>query len=254
MKIKKILALSLALITAVSISTGCGSKKQIVMATNAEFPPFEYITDKGLIGEFSGIDIAISLEIADKLGKELKVENMQFTSVLAAVPSGNADFAAAGMTADDERRESMDFSIPYFTAVQYIIVKGDNDSIAFAGDIVDKRVGVVQGYTGEKVCIDDLKVTNLMSYKSGMEAVADLKLDRLDVVVIDSHTALAMVNLNPELKIVEDSAAFESEQYAIAVKKGNTELLNTINEVLQDLIDSGKLNEFVATYTKETME
>ncbi len=253
MKFKKVVATILACVTCVTALSACGGGANTVkVATNASFPPFEYITSNGLVGNISGVDIAISLEIAKELNKELVVDNMEFLSVLAAVPSGNVDFAAAGITADDERRESMDFSIPYYTAMQYIIVKADNTTINSAADILDKNVGVVQAYTGEKACID-MGVTNLSSYKSGMEAVQDLKQGRLDAVVIDSHTAEAMVALNSDLKNVVDEAAFESEQYAIAVKKGNTEMLNTINKVLQRLIDNGDIEQFVIKYSKETI-
>jgi polar amino acid transport system substrate-binding protein len=271
MKKKKVAALALILIVGVCLLSGCGTdtgtatvsetaeappteSTEIIMATNAAFPPFEYTTDKGLVDQFSGVDIAISMEIANALGKELVVQNMEFTSVLAAVASGSVDFSAAGMTANDERRQSMDFSIPYYTAMQSIIVKNENTSVASAQDIIDQTVGVVQGYTGEIVCAEVLKVTDLKIYKTGMEAVADLKRDVLDAVVIDSHTATAMVSLNSDLKIIEDSEAFGTEEYAIAVKKGNTELLETIDTVLEEMISSGKIDALVAEHAAATLE
>ena len=225
----------------------------LVMVTNAEFPPFEYVTDEanGVVGEFAGVDVAIAKAIADSLGKELKIQNMEFTSVLLAIPQGKADFAAAGITANDERRESMDFSDPYYVATQYIIVAEDNADIASAADLMDKAVGVVETYTGEMIC-RDMGIANLTSFKRGVEAVNELKNGKLDAVVIDSHTALALIAANADvaLKYVADADAFETEEYAIAVQKGNTELLDAINEVLAQLKADGTIDVFVATYTQ----
>ncbi len=219
----------------------------IKMATNAEFPPFEFVTNQGLVDTFDGIDVAIGVEIAKALGKQLEVENMDFEAVLAAIPTDNADFAAAGLTANDERRKNMDFSDTYFNATQYIIVKADNDGIKSAADFTDKRVGALAGYTGEKVCLT-LQIGSLESFKKGVDAISALKSNLVDAVVIDSHTAIAMVAKNPDLKIVEDPTVFESESYAIAVKKGNTELLDAINKVLADMKSTGKIDELTAKY------
>ncbi|MDR2904131.1 MAG: transporter substrate-binding domain-containing protein [Clostridiales bacterium] len=229
---------------------------QLIVGTNAAFPPFEYIMENGIVDNFSGVDIAISKEIADALGKELVVQDMEFTAVLAAVSSGNVDFGAAGLTADDERRQSMDFSIPYYTAMQSIIVKKDNATITSAEDIKPLVVGVVQGFTGQSVCEDELMIpeSNLKVYDIGMAAVADLKRDAVDAVVIDSHTAAAMVSLNSDLKIVEDPETFSTEEYAIAVQKGNTEMLDAVNGVLKEMIESGKIDALVAEHGAATME
>ncbi|MDR1208820.1 MAG: transporter substrate-binding domain-containing protein [Clostridiales bacterium] len=242
-------ALSAAIIASAAGCSGGGG--YVTVATNAEFPPFEYIDNSGgIVENYSGIDIAISNEIAKELGKELKVLDIDFEAVVAAAQNDRADFAAAGLTADDERSPIVDFSIPYYVAAQNIIVPDSDTAITSARDILDKRVGAAQGFTGEKVC-RELGVSNLTTYKNGMQAVADLKNGKLDCVVIDSHTAVAIVARNTGLRIVTDADAFEQEFYAIAVKKGNTEMLNTINSVLERLMSDGSLDKFVVEYSNE---
>ena len=255
MKMKRVATALLAVVISLSAFAGCGKKKDVItMVTNPEFPPFEYLTseENGIVGKFSGVDIAISKAIADSLGKELEIQNMEFTAVLMSVSQGKADFAAAGITASDERRESMDFSDTYYVATQYIIVKEDNTTITSAADLMDKAVGVVESYTGETQC-RNMGVANLRSFKRGVDAVNELKSGRIDAVVIDSHTAVALIQANTDvaLKYVTDPSVFESEEYAIAVKKGNTELLESINEVLAQLKADGKIEEFVALYTQD---
>lgn len=245
---KKAIGAVLAMIICVTALAGCGgSGKTVTMGTNAEFPPFEYAEGDG----YSGVDVAIANEIAKEMGAKLKIEDMPFESLLLALPTGNVDFVAAGMSIDETRKESVDFSIPYYTATQYIIVREDGPAIASANDIIDKKVGVVSEYTGEKICMDTLKIQDLESYRKGTDAVLALTQSKVDAVVIDSHTAIALVNQNKGLTIVKDSAVFENEEYAIAVNKGNTEMLNTVNKVLEKLIKDGKINEFVAKYTVE---
>jgi len=254
MKMNRVAAVLMTAVLGLSVLAGCAEKGDITMVTNAEFPPFEYITDaaNGVVGEFAGVDVAISKAIAEKLGQTLVINNMEFTSVLLAVSQGKADFAAAGITADDERRQSMDFSDTYYVATQYIIVAEDNEDILSAADLLDKTVGVVESYTGEKQC-RDMGVVDLKSFRRGVDAVNELKNGKLDAVVIDSHTALALIAASNEvaLKYVTDPAVFETEEYAIAVQKGNTKLLNTINEVLAELQADGKIDEFVATFTQD---
>jgi len=244
MKMKRIAALLCAAIVGLSTFAGCKDNSKIIMATNAEFAPFEYVYN----GEIAGVDVDIATAIAAKLGKKLEILNVDWNSVLVAVPSGKADFAASGMSVKPERLESMDFSDPYYVATQYIIVHETNDTITCAADIKDLIVGTVDGYTGQNVC-QDLGFTNIKGYKRGVDAVAELKNGKLDAVVIDSHTAIALIKENPGLKYVDDPAVFESEEYAIPVKKGNTELLNTINSVLAELKAAGKIDEFIALHT-----
>lgn len=251
-KTTKLLTMTLAMVTAACTLTACGGGSSkgdaITFGTNAEFPPFEYVTSSGVIGEFDGIDMAIAKQIAEDNGMTAKMENMEFDSLLVALQNGQIDAVVAGMTATDERRETVDFSTPYYTATQVMIVREDSD-IAAAADMADKKICVIQGYTGE-VCVQDMGYP-YEAFKKGTEAIMELVNGKCDVVVIDSATAQKYVGDNEGLKIVEDSGAFESEEYAIAVQKGNTELLDKINKSIDKMIADGTVNELAAKYTEE---
>lgn len=258
-KLKKIIALGLVAVMTFSFAA-CGGKEDsssssssssssnggtITFGTNAEFPPFEYVTSEGSIGEFDGIDMAIAKKIGEDLGKEAKINNMEFDSLLLALDNGQVDAVIAGMTVTDERKEAYDFSTPYYTATQVMIVKEDSD-IQKASDMADKKIVVIQGYTGES-CVQEMGY-KYEAFKKGTEAILELVNGKCDVVVIDSATAEKFVGDNQGLKIVEDTEAFADEKYAIAVKKGNTELLNQINASVQKLLDDGTISELSAKY------
>jgi polar amino acid transport system substrate-binding protein len=155
------------------------------------------------------------------------------------------------MTITDERKEAVDFSVPYYTATQVMIVKEDSD-IATAADMADKKICVVQGYTGE-VCVSEMGYP-YEAFKKGTEAVMELVNGKCDVVVIDSATAAKYVSDNEGLKIVEDSSAFESEEYAIAVQKGNTELLDKINASIEAMLADGTISDLAVQYTEAETE
>lgn len=245
----RFLAFVLAMVTLALSFTGCGKKddeNKIKFGTNAEFPPFEFVASNGLIGEYDGIDIAIADLISKDNGKTAEIVNMEFDSLLIALENGQVDAVIAGLTVDPERAEKVDFSVPYYQATQVMIVK-EGSSIAKATDMEGKRIAVIQGYTGEK-CVKDMGY-KYESFKKGTDAVMELVNDKADVVVIDSATASKYVADNDGLKIVEDSTVFENEEYAIAVKKGNKELLDKINASLQELIDSGKIAELGDKYS-----
>lgn len=250
--ILKMAALSVAAVLCVGMVSGCGEskKEKLVMGTNAAFEPFEFTTTNGLLGEFDGIDVAIAMEIAESMDKELVIEDMEFDGLLASVQTGKVDMAVAGMTIDEERLKSVDFSIPYFTATQVMVVAADNTDITKAEDLKnDKKVGVVIGYTGDTIVTDTLAIAegNITRANRGIDAVQDVKNGKLDAVVIDSYTGKALAEKNG-LKVVEDPEVFESEEYAIAVAKGNTELLNAINTKLEKMLTSGEISEIAQKY------
>lgn len=220
----------------------------LTFGTNAEFPPFEFVAASGVIDQYDGIDMAIAKQIAEDNGMTAAIENMEFDSLLVALQNGQIDAVIAGMTVTDERKEAVDFSSPYYTATQVMIVKEDSD-IAAAADMADKKICVVQGYTGE-VCVNEMGYP-YEAFKKGTEAVMELTNGKCDVVVIDSATAQKYVNDNEGLKIVEDASAFESEEYAIAVKKGNTALLNMINSAIEAKLADGTISELGVQYTEE---
>ena len=252
MKAKKLIALALGIGLTLSVVAGCSSKDEnvITMGTNAAFEPFEFIDQgTGVVENFSGIDVEIAQAIAAELNKTLTINDMEFESLLGALDTGKVDFVAAGMTADEERAKEVDFSDTYYVATQGIIVPEDS-TITGVNDILDKRVGAITGYTGEKLCTEELKIENMLTYKRGVDAVLELKNNKLDAVVIDLQPAKMLVANNPGLKVIEDPS-FEAEEYAIAVKKGNTELLETINKVLGELKSSGKLEEIINKYQNQ---
>ena len=219
----------------------------ITMSTNAEFEPFEYKDGEKIVG----IDLEISQKIADKLGVELKVNDVAFDSLIPEITSGKADFVTAGMTADDERRKNVDFSDSYFDAGQAVIVKKDGD-IKAPKDLNGKKVGVQTGTTGDKYCTNEegtseIKVGSVKRYNKGMDAVSDLIAGRIDAVVIDDFPAQKFVEKNSD-KIAKLNDMLTSEQYAIAVKKGNTELVDLINETLKEMKDSGDLQKIFDKY------
>ena len=251
---KKVLSLALVLVLSLALLAGCGAgeekKDTIVMGTNAAFEPFEFTTTEGLVGEFDGIDVAIAVELAESMGKELVIEDMEFEGLLASVQTGKIDMAVAGMTVNEERLKSVDFSTPYYKATQVMVVAADNEDITCAADIVEgKKVGVVLGYTGDAIVTDDLAVAeeNITRANRGVDIVQDVKNGKLDVVVIDSYTGKALAEKNG-LKVIEDAEAFEAEEYAIAVAKGNEELLNAINAKLEEMLASGKVDEIAQKY------
>ncbi|MCR4807614.1 MAG: basic amino acid ABC transporter substrate-binding protein [Lachnospiraceae bacterium] len=246
--------LSKVLLTAGAVAlllTGCGSKgsgsSSIKFGTNAEFPPFEYVASSGIIDQYDGIDIAIADQIGKDTSKTIQIENMEFDSLLIALANGQIDAVISGMTITEERAKSVDFSIPYYEATQVMIVKKDSD-IAKASDMEGKKIVVIQGYTGE-LCVQDLGY-DYEAFKKGTEAILELNNGKCDVVVLDSATAQKYVKDNPDLKIVTDNDAFETEQYGIAVKKGNTELLDQINASIDKMLKDGTISEWSVKYSE----
>ena len=229
-------------------STAAESKEaaggKLVMATNAEFPPYEFHDGDKIVG----IDAEIAQAIADELGMELEIEDIAFDSIIPEIVSGKADMALAGMTVTEDRKASVDFSDTYATASQMIIVKEDSE-IAGPDDLKGVTVGVQLGTTGD-IYVSDLEAdgTTVERYNKGFEAVQALSQGKIDAVVIDGEPAKTFVSETEGLKILDE--AFTVEEYAIAVKKGNTELLDKVNGALETLKDNGTLDEIVAKYIK----
>ena len=217
---------------------------KLVMATNAEFPPYEYHDGDAIVG----IDAEIAKAIADELGMELEIEDIAFDSIIPEIVSGKADMGLAGMTVTEDRMQSVDFSDTYAKASQKIIVTEDSE-IASPDDLKGVIVGVQLGTTGD-IYVSDLEAdgTTVERYSKGFEAVQALSQGKIDAVVIDGEPAKTFVAETEGLKILEET--FTDEEYAIAVKKGNTELLEKINGALKTLKDNGTLDEIVAKYIK----
>ena len=215
---------------------------KLIMSTNAAFPPYEMTTDSG---EFEGIDIETAQAIADKLGLELQIDDMDFDAALLAVQQGKADMVMAGVTVTDERQNVMDFTDSYATGIQSIIVKEDSD-IASVDDLAGKKIGTQRGTTGYLYCSDDFGDENVVAYDNGLTAVHMLNNGQVDCVVIDNAPAKEFIAANPGLKLLD--TAYVEESYAIGVGKGNTELKDAINTALEELKADGTLQAIVDKY------
>ena len=215
---------------------------KLIMSTNAAFPPYEMTTDSG---EFEGIDIETAQAIADKLGLELQIDDMDFDAALLAVQQGKSDMVMAGVTVTDERQNVMDFTDSYATGIQSIIVKEDSD-IASVDDLAGKKIGTQRGTTGYLYCSDDFGDENVVAYDDGLTAVQMLNNGQVDCVVIDNAPAKEFVAANPGLKLLD--TAYVEEDYAIGIGKGNTELKDAINTALEELKADGTLQAIVDKY------
>ena len=215
---------------------------KLIMSTNAAFPPYEMTTESG---EFEGIDVETAQAIADKLGLELQIDDMDFDAALLAVQQGKSDMVMAGVTVTDERQNVMDFTDSYATGIQSIIVKEDSD-IASVDDLAGKKIGTQRGTTGYLYCSDDFGDENVVAYDNGLTAVQMLNNGQVDCVVIDNAPAKEFVAANPGLKLLD--TAYVEENYAIGVGKGNTELKDAINTALEELKADGTLQAIVDKY------
>ena len=251
MKKKKVLVTAV-LAMAVMLSA-CGTKdnkdkagsdaegvKTLIMATNAEFPPYEYYEGDTIVG----IDVDIANAIAEDLGMKVKVEDMAFDSVVTAVQTGKADIGLAGLTVNEERLLNVDFTDTYAKATQVIIVREDS-TIATPDDLNGKTIGVQLGTTGD-IYADDIADAEIQRFPKGIDAVMALTQGKLDAVIIDREPAKVFVKENEGIKILDEE--FTNEEYAIAIKKGNDELLKQFNESLNKLKESGKLQEIIDKY------
>ena len=214
---------------------------KLTMATNATFPPYEMTTDAG---EFEGIDIETAQAIADKLGLELQIDDMDFDAALLSVQQGKADIVMAGVTVTDERKAVMDFSDSYATGIQSIIVPEGSD-IASPDDLAGKKIGTQRGTTGYIYCTDDFGEDAVVAYDSGLTAVQALNNGQVDAVVIDNAPAKEYVAANPGLKVLDTSYA--EEEYAIGMAKGSS-LEAAVNAALEELKADGTLQSIVDKY------
>jgi len=275
---KKFLSIALAavmlLLSVATLASCSNDENTLVMATNAAFPPYEYKDGD----KFAGIDVEIAQAIAEKLGMKLEIADVEFDSIIGGVQSGKYDFGMAGMTVTEKRKESVNFSTTYATGIQVIIVKDgsdietldsifefndDGDPVALKN--TDIKVGVQQGTTGDIYCSDDItkwgfndvdkdgaiKTDRVVRFKTGAEAVAALKTDKVDCVIIDNEPAESFVEANEGVHILEGDNEYAIEDYAICVAKENTELLEKINKALAELKEDGTIDKIVAKYIND---
>ena len=253
-KIVKVSAIVLALVMAMGSLCACGkgtstdnpsATEKLVMATNASFPPYEYVDDNGA---FAGIDVEIAGLIAEKLGLTLEIQDVDFGSIIGGVQTGKFDIGMAGMTVTEERLQNVNFSTSYAKGVQVIIVPEDSeiqsfDDLAAKEDVI---IGVQQNTTGHIYMSDDLGEDHIIKYNTGNDAVQALVTGKVDAVVIDNEPAKSYVAANEGLKILE--TAYKTEDYAICVAKENTALLENINAALAELTADGSIDAIIAKY------
>ena len=214
---------------------------KLTMATNATFPPYEMTTDSG---ELEGIDVDTAKAIAEKLGLELQIDDMDFDAALLSVQQGKADIVMAGVTVTDERKAVMDFSDSYATGIQSIIVPNDSD-IASPDDLAGKKIGTQRGTTGYIYCSDDFGEDSVVAYDSGLTAVQALNNGQVDAVVFFCNSRTEYVAANPGLKVLDTSYA--EEDYAIGMAKGSA-LEDAVNKALEELKADGTLQAIVDKY------
>ena len=276
-KMKKIISLIIASLMLITLCCGFASCNKddnvLVMATNAAFPPYEYVEG----GKFVGIDVEIAQAIADKLGMELQIEDVEFGSIIGGVVEGKYDMGMAGMTVTEERKQSVNFSNTYATGIQVIIVK-DGSSITSLDDIFEFnadgdpvalkdaniKVGVQQDTTGDIYSSSDISgwgfcdveedgtvtTDRVVRYKTGADAVEALKTDKVNMVIIDNEPAKSFVAANEGIHILDGDNEYAVEDYAICIAKENTELLDKINKALDELKKDGTIDKIVSKYIK----
>jgi len=229
--------------SAVSGSDNATDDNVLVMATNAAFPPYEYIEGEKIVG----IDAEIAELIAEKLGMTLEIQDIDFNSIITAVQTGKADMGMAGMTVNEERLQNVNFTTSYATGVQVVIVK-EGSEIKSVDDIGNYMIGTQEGTTGQIYCEDDFGSDHVVAYTTGANAVQALISGKVDCVVIDNQPAKAYVAANSGLTILDTSYA--TEDYAICIAKDNTELLDKVNGALEELIADGSVQAILDKYIK----
>jgi polar amino acid transport system substrate-binding protein len=213
----------------------------LTMSTNAAFPPYESTTDSG---EFEGIDVEIAGAIAEKLGLELQIDDMDFDSALLAVQQGKSDIVMAGVSVTDDRLLVMDFSDSYATGIQVVIVPEGSE--VTLDNLGDHLIGTQRATTGNIYCTDDYGEDHVVAFDNGITAIQALNNGQVDCVVIDSAPAQAFVAANPGLTILDTE--YVEEEYAIGLNKGNTALLDAINGALAELAADGTIQSIIDSY------
>ncbi len=218
-----------------------GEKEKLVMATNAEFPPYEYVEGDKIVG----IDAEIAALIADKLGMELEIVDVAFDSIIPGVQSGKYDMGMAGLTVNEERLEKVAFSTSYATGIQAVIVKEDSD-IKTIDDLAGKKIGVQTSTTGDIYATDDYGEDAITRYDNGAVAVQALLADKVDCVIIDNEPAKSYVAANEGLKVLDTE--YTVEDYAICFAKEDTELKDKVDGALKELIADGSVKAVIEKY------
>ena len=223
--------------------TGCSNRDdKLIMATEASFAPYEYYSD----GEIKGIDVDIMREVAKRLGKELKIKDVAFDSIIAEVKTGKSDVGAAGISYTEERAKQVDFSIQYIESNQVIVVK-KNSNINGPEDLKNIKVAVQLGTVADSTLSDEYPTVTLVREKKFIAAIQDLKDNKVSAVVMDYLPATKLIDSS--LKILDEPVA--TDAYSVIVDKGNIELLDVINEVIEELKNKGEIDRYLLKHLGE---
>lgn len=244
---KKLICMLLITVIITILFAGCAKNDDaLIVGTEAGFAPYEYMVGDKVVG----VDMDIAQAIADSMNKKLVIKNMDFKGALLAVQKGTVDFVAAGVSVDEERKKVMDFSDDYVNSSEVVIVNKANPAIDTVSDeaLAGKIVGVQQGNIADIYVSSNTEAKEVKRYTKFAQAAQDLKNQKIDAIVMDQIPGQDLVAANAELMIL-DGILFE-DKYAIAVKKGNKELLEKINTVIDDLKKNGKIDEFIENHAK----
>lgn len=228
------------------ILTGCGKRdsNELIMVTDAGFAPYEYYENSEVVG----VDVDIAREIAKEMGKTLVIKDIAFDSIINEVKTGKADFGAAGISYSEERAKNVDFSINYAVSKQVVIVKNDS-SITDINSIGNKKIAVQLGSVADTFVTEEYDEATIVRQKKYLAAIEDLKVGKVDCVVMDELPAKEIVNSNTGIKIL--NGALTNDSYGMVVKKGNKELLEVINKVLNRLSSDGSIDRYIIAHTEK---
>lgn len=228
------------------ILTGCGKRNsnELIMVTEAGFAPYEYYENSEVVG----VDVDIAREIAKEMGKTLVIKDIAFDSIINEVKTGKADFGAAGISYSEERAKNVDFSVNYAVSKQVVIVKNDS-SITDINSIGNKKIAVQLGSVADTFVTDEYDEATIVRQKKYLAAIEDLKVGKVDCVVMDELPAKEIVNSNTGIKIL--NGALTNDSYGMVVKKGNKELLEVINKVLNRLSSDGSIDRYIIAHTEK---
>ena len=237
-------------LTACGSSSSAENDNKLIVGTEAGFAPYEYLQGDQVVG----IDMDIAKAIADDMGKELVIKNMDFQGALTAVQSGKVDLVVAGVSVNEERKKSMDFSDPYVDSTDVIVVNKNNPAVTDAKDLDNKVIGVQEGNVADIWCSskENVNAKEVKRYTTFAQAAQDLVNEKIDCIVMDQMPAIDLEASNDKLKVLEgDENIVFSDQYAIAVKKGNTDLLTSVNATIATLKENGKIDEFATNHLQK---
>lgn len=238
---KKIILLFLGIF----LLSGCGKNEdELIMVTEAGFAPYEYYEG----GEIVGVDIDIANEIAKSLGKKLIIKDIAFDSIINEVKTGKADFGAAGISYSEERAKQVDFTINYSTSKQVVLVRTNNILSSF-NELNNKKIAVQLGSVGDTYATKNYPSASIVRQKKYLAAIQDLVDSKVDAVIMDELPAKEILKNYTSLSLMD--GYLTSDSYGMVIKKGNTELLDNINDVLKKLKDNGKIEEYIINHTKE---